>query len=399
MIVHGMGQSLIFTLIPMLGRQLRLDELTVTLPFTTVAWTPKELAITSLSSVTALVVSMFSPVWGRVSDRSGRKGVVIVGLVGYAVGALLFALAVLVGLLDWVSSMTLWLLLVLTRAIHASLVAAAHPAANAYMADVTTPQQRTRGIGAVNAATQIGVMAGPALIYFVALHLLAPMVIHAVVMLLCGWLVWARLPAARPTSAVQQAQRRPPLRLTDRRFRGFLTVGFSMYLLLAVAQSTLAFYIQDTFNLDLGTAARYFSVALVFSSGAMVVAQYLLVQRLGWSPPRLLQIGLPTVAVGYLGIALAQNLPWFYASMTLFGFGMGVSVPGYMAGASLSVEADEQGAMAGITGAVGSFAYLFGPLLGGWFYSLHHQSPYLIAAALLIPLSIFTFRLRVRRHA
>lgn len=394
MIVNGMGQSLVFAVIPMLGRELQLDELVISAPWLGFSWSPRELAITSLSSVTALVASIGAPIWGRASDQYGRKQIVIVGLVGYALGALLFSGALLTGLLGWVEGLVLWLLLVVTRMIHAGVVSAAHPASNAYIADVTTPQQRTRGIGAINAATQVGVMAGPVLVYFVVIHLLAPLLIHAVVMLLCALLIWLKLPAVplRPRSP----GRRYGLSYFDQRFRVYMVIGFSMYLMLAMAQATLAFYIQDAFQLELEVAAQRFSIALMVSSGAMVAAQWLIVNRLGWGPRRLLNIGLPVVGVGYLGLALAQTLPHIWTSMAMFGLGMGLAVPGFMAGASMAVQADEQGSVAGLCGSMAGLGYLFGPLIGGYLYSLHHEWPFWFAAVALIPLSVYAMRARQR---
>ena len=91
MLSVGMGQSIIFAVLPMLGRELKLHELQLQLPFLHLSIEPKELAITSLSALTALTFSLISPFWGRMSDRYGCKPVIVVGLLGYTLGMALFS--------------------------------------------------------------------------------------------------------------------------------------------------------------------------------------------------------------------------------------------------------------------------------------------------------------------
>jgi DHA1 family multidrug resistance protein-like MFS transporter len=101
MVVSGMGQSLVFAILPMLGRALGLQELVVDIPSLGMHWQLHELAITSLSAISALVASVFAAFWGRASDRYGRRYVILIGLGGYAIGALLFSSAALLGLIGW----------------------------------------------------------------------------------------------------------------------------------------------------------------------------------------------------------------------------------------------------------------------------------------------------------
>ena len=118
MVVSGMGQSLIFAIIPMIGRELQLQELLVELPALGISWHPRELAITSLSAMTALVASVFSAYWGRASDVRGRRQVLLIGLAGYGVCALLFSSTALLGLLGLLNGAALWGALMLMRRKH-----------------------------------------------------------------------------------------------------------------------------------------------------------------------------------------------------------------------------------------------------------------------------------------
>ncbi|EEF25204.1 tetracycline-efflux transporter, putative [Ricinus communis] len=352
MVVSGMGNSLVFAIIPMIGRALQLQELVVEWPALGIVWHPRELAITSLSAMTALVASVFSAHWGRASDVRGRRQVLLVGLAGYGVCALLFSGTAALGLFGVLSGSLLWSALMVMRGVHASVTTASQPAASAYVADITLPNERTRGIGKLNAAIQVGMMSGPVLAWFAGISLLAPLVIHALVMFAMALLVHRRLP-----ETVQQTRLRGPrtrLRFFDPRYARFTVIGLVTYMCLAIMQQTLGFYIQDILHIDPAAAAQRFAMAMMCSSMAMFVMQIVAAQRFAWSPLTMLKLGLPVALLAFLVVAFATGLPQILLAMTLFGVGMGLALPGYAAGASLAVTADEQGGIAGISSSVAS---------------------------------------------
>ncbi|HSB95096.1 MAG TPA: MFS transporter, partial [Spongiibacteraceae bacterium] len=121
----------------------------------------------------------------------------------------------------------------------------------------------------------------------------------------------------------------------------------------------------------------------------MVLTQLGLVQRLPWSPLQLLKLGLPVLVLGYALMAAATDITHLWGAMVCFGAGMGITVPAFNAGASLSVGPHEQGALAGLLGSAASLGYLFGPLLGGYLYGLAPALPFWVAAFALLPLTVF----------
>lgn len=390
MVAVGMGQSVIFAILPMLGRELGLHELEIALPGGA-RWYPRELAITSLSALTALTFSLVAPFWGRRSDTWGRRGVMITGMLGYAAGTVIFNGAAYAGLVGLLGGGLLYGLLLLTRIAHASVMSATHPAASAYMVDITSVEQRTRGIGKMAAANQIGVMVGPALAWFASISLLAPLYLQALITLLAAILIWRLLP--EPRAHNPRGSRAVRLRYLDPRYRHFMLVGLVLFTLMGMSQQTLGFYFQDRLGLSRVMAAQEFSVAMMISSGAMLLAQLGVVQRLGWGPVKLLRAGVPVTLVGYVLMARAENLEALWWAMALFGFGMGMSGPGYTASATLTVRPNEQGALAGLTGSVAGMGFLLGPLLGGYIYRFDPSMPYWTAAVLMIPLVFGVWRL------
>ena len=124
-------ETLVFTLLPSLGRATGLAEMQVGL----------------IISCSSLVFALASPVWGTLSESLGRKRVLVIGLSGYSLGTLMFSLVFDAGLHGWVSGTALVAGLVISRMLQAAIMAATPAAAAAYTADITTPEQRTRGMG------------------------------------------------------------------------------------------------------------------------------------------------------------------------------------------------------------------------------------------------------------
>ncbi len=378
--VH-MGQTAMFAIMPMLGRTLGFHEL----------------QITALVSLSALTFFLLSPRWGRYSDRVGRKPVLMTGLIGYGVGTMAFIALIEVGLAGAMTGWVLYAVLLMYRVMHTSVMAATHPAAAAYVVDVTPPASRARGMGYIGGAVSLGAMLGPGLVWFVEYGLLVPLYLAVAVMAPIVLALWFLLPA-RPVAAHggpgPGLSKR--LRYTDPRYRWLLLIGLVMYATLSMVQHTLGFYFQDRLGLGIADAAKYFATGTIISSAAMMFSQIVLVRYLNWPPDKLVRFGLPVVALGYGALALASELPHFMLGMGLFGMGMGLATPGYSAAATLQVQPHEQGELAGITGSIAGLGFVIGPLFGGGVYVLNPSLPYIAASIVVVPLIALVWSQRMR---
>lgn len=381
MMCVGMGQTVVFAILPMLGRELQLDKLIFHIPILNLDVQPKELAITSLSALTAFVFFIVAPKWGRLSDRWGRKPLIILGLFGYVIGTLLFNSVAQLGLSGVLLGVPLFILLIISRAFHAVIMTPTHPASAAYIVDVTTVHERTKGMGKLQAFNQLGVMVGPALAWFVTLSYLAPLYIQAGVSLIVGVLVWRYLPPIAASNS--SGKKLPKLSYFDPRYRVYIAIGFTIFSLLGMVQQTLGFYYQDILGVDGKRAAQLFSTAMVLSSISVLLAQFLVVRRYSGLPMRLLRVGLPFMLLSYLLLANASNIAMLYLAMALFGFGMGLTGPSFTATATMAVESHEQGGLAGLLGAIAGLGFMFGPLLGGALYRISPSYPYWCAAMVM----------------
>lgn len=380
LIAVGMGQTIVFAVLPPLGREIGLVEMQVG-------------AIVSASSITFFIAS---PIWGRTSDRWGRKRVLLTGLVGYTIGTLIFATGFWAAMTGLIAPLTAFFLLTVLRMGQSTVMSATPPAASAYVADVTDVAGRTKGMGGIGASNNVGAILGPAVGGLLAgISLLAPLYFAAVATLVAAALVAALLPEPKRHALPQRRER---LRYTDPRILPFIVVGVLMFMGFAVVQQTLAFRFQDVLGLTGQQTARLFGFAMMFSALMSLVSQGVIVQRLDLAPGTLLRIALPLLIAAFLVMTLADTRTPLFLAMGVLGLGMGLAGPGFMAGASLAVGPEEQGAVAGVASSCGPLGFTIGPLLGTGLYQIDPHLPYLVTAVVYLPLLAFVWRARWTRH-
>jgi len=373
----GMGQSMTFALLAPLGREIGFRELQVGLVIT----------------CSSLVFTLASPIWGRICDRWGRKPVLLVGQFGYAGGCLFFALVCWGGLRGGLAGLPLFLLVISSRVLMASLMSAAPSAASAYIADTTSAGERTAGMGRLGAARTLGAILGPALSgLLVALGLLAPLYIASGVALLSALLL--AITIREPDRQTAEHRSKERLKLLDRRYFPFILVGFSTFFAFSMMSQTIGFYFQDKFTLDARATAQAIGMGLMASSVMSLLAQTCLVRRRAMTPTRLLRTGLPILLVGYASLLVAGSIPLLIAAMAVLGLGLGLVAPGFTAGASLAVGPGEQGAVGGLISACPAAGFVLGPLLGTSLYQLKPTLPYLCAGLLMVPLLAYAWGIR-----
>ena len=378
----GFGFTVLFAILGPLGREVGMSEL----------------QISSIIAASSLVVFLASPRWGRLSDRWGRKRVMVIGLFGYACGNFLFASVFHLTLIGALLPLAGYLLLMLTRVMHASVMSAIMPASSAYMADITSVATRTKGMGAVGAANNFGSILGPALGGLLAgITLLTPLWVASAVAITTALFVIFLLPdipKVAPSTGQSRGTASQKLGYFDPRILPYIIVGALMFMGMALVQQTLAFRFQDVLGLTAVETAQTFGIAMGCSAAASLVSQIGLMQRINLTPFQWLRVALPILAIAFACLALADTRNLMITAMVLQGAGMGLAGPAFMAGASLAVEPHEQGAVAGIAGSCGPLGFTVGPLLGGFFYQISPDLPYWFTFVIYLPLLVFVMRQR-----
>ncbi len=350
-----------------------------------------------LISISALAFTLFSSPWGRRSEAWGRKPVFLLGLVGFGSGFALFGAVAQLGLAGWFSVPVLLALLALSRFSLGALTAAAPVAAQAYIADTTSGQERSAGIALLGAANGLGLIAGPVLAAFlVGFGLLVPYYVMAAVAFLAAFAIWRGFVVGERLSAAKARAAAPAqVGLRDPRVWPFLLVGFLTLIALVTAQVTAGFYFQDRLGLTPEGAARAVGLALFASGIAIVVAQAGVIRVLKPEPVTLLRLGLPLALASFVLMTLASTLTPLVVAYALLGFGVGFVLPGYVSGASLAVGEHEQGAVAGLVGTAQGLGSVLGPLLGTTLYTFGVTLPYLLVMVLLLACTAFVWSRRM----
>ena len=373
----GFSFSVLFAVLAPLGREVGLTEF----------------QISTILAASSLTMFLASPRWGRLSDRVGRKRIMIIGLLGYVVGNLLFTSIFKLAMLGMLIPITAYLALMLARTLNAMLMSAIMPSANAYMADMTDESSRTKGMGAVGAANNLGAIIGPAGGGLLAgITLLTPLWTASVVALITAGFVYYLLPESPSAESNRQEIETSKLSYFDPRIFQYIVVGVSMFVGTAIVQQTLPFRLQDTLNLSSQETAQTFGMAMGLSAACSLASQLLLMQRFTLSPFAWLSLSLPFLIGAYLVLALAETQFLMVLAMMIQGAGMGIAAPAFTAGTSLAVRAEEQGAVAGLAGSCGPLGFTIGPLIGGFLYQIQPDLPYWFTFWLYLPLFAFVLR-------
>jgi MFS family permease len=375
----GFAQTVLFAILAPLGREIGLVEVQIG-------------AIISTSSLTLFLVS---PFWGRASDIWGRRKILLIGLFGYSAGTVMFAGVFQMALLGYLVPLTALVLLIMTRVANATVMAAVSPSANAYMADITTVEDRIKGMGAIGAAGNIGSILGPAIGGLLArISLLTPLYFSVLLTLAAAVLTLFALPVLPKTSIIKK---QPRLKYSDPRIFPLVVAGVLLFMGFAIVQQTIAFRFQDQLALSGIETAKIVGFSLMFSAAAALIVQLLVIPRLSVRPFVLLRISMPIMMIAFGIMALGDSQSMYILSMCILGMGMGLAGPGFMAGASIAVSSEEQGAVAGIAGSCPPLGFAIGPLLGTYLYSIDGALPYWFAFGSYFVLFFFTLKFKDKK--
>ncbi len=299
---------------------------------------------------------LFAPVLGGLSDRYGRRPVLLGSLLGAAVNYLLTALAPTLGFL------------VVGRII-AGITGASFSAAGAYIADITPPAKRAQSFGLMGAAFGAGFILGPALGGALGgINLRLPFYFSAALNFLnflYGWFVLPESHAREHRRAFSLARANPfaSLRSLGRHRIVFGLMGTIVcgYLAQMILQATWALFTEARFGWtprDIGLSLGAVGLCGVLVQGGLIRA---IIPRLG--ERRTLLLGLLLNIGGFLGFAFAAHGWMFYALLVPFALG-GISGPAVQALISREVGPDEQGELQGALASLNSLTSIGGALIG-----------------------------------
>ena len=362
-----------------------------------------ELTGTLLASVYSLMQFLFVPVWGRVSDRVGRRPVLLWSVAATCVGMVALGMGLLrASSVAWLFAARAW----------SGIATANLGTASAYIADVTKPEDRARGMGIIGMAFGFGFILGPAIggalssIRIDGRAGAVPCFVAATLSLVN--LLWTyralreSLPPDRRTTRAVRWQAFLPLHL-DAAKSAFarpgialgVLVNFAITISFTVLDQTFRFLTEDRFRmtaLDTGLVLMFVGVVAAGVQGGLIRP---LSKKYDDVP--ILRTGAALQVLAFVGIALspAFGRSALYLACSILALGNGMTQP--TVGAFVSKRADprEQGATLGTNQAAAALARMLGPGIGGAFYGAYGASaPFVAGAVGMAVATVLALRMR-----
>jgi MFS family permease len=373
------------------------------LPFYAEEFGATPLQVTLLIASFAATQFVAVPVWGRVSDRLGRRPFIVAGLFASAVSYLIFGLAG--------SLATLFI-----SRIAAGAAGGTISVAQAYVADTTGPEDRAHGLGMLGAASGLGVLIGPAIGgYFSGFGYHVPGFIAAGLCAANGIAAIFFLPESRQaspasTARVSQASDRGAASrgqaatlqgwvrsMTSYPFYLLLVVYFLSIMSFTAMTAVLALYADRAFAMTAMDMGIVFAVA----GGTTVVVRGLLI---GWlarrvGERRIVLAGTVVLALSLVAIPLVQNAAMIFALVPFWALAAGLTFPSLASLVSQESDAESQGSMLGGQQVVGGIARVIGPVwAGALFGAVGIGSPFVVGAVLVTVAALVASRIPAPAH-
>jgi DHA1 family tetracycline resistance protein-like MFS transporter len=342
---------------------------------------------------------LFAPAWGRLSDRIGRRPVLLVSTAGAAVSYAIFAIGS-----GFTGQTALWI--ILGSRVLAGICGANITVAQAYIADVTPPESRSKKMGLIGMAFGLGFICGPMIGLvspdswgvpgpgWIAAGLCAANFFLAVTILPESW---------KPNS--EHAAQRPRLEQWTHTFRQpkiglIIAVFFLATFCFTCFETTLGLLVSQQFGLDLvkNKGTIYFLFAYAGVVGAVVQGGAIgrLVKKMG--EPKLISVSLILFAIGmapfpfihgteplsWAGLAHPGGLAWLvlFFFLALLSIGSALTRPPIFGLISILTPAHEQGATIGVAQSAGSLARIVGPVFASTLFTHHPALPYLVCSGI-----------------
>jgi len=343
-----------------------------------------------LTGVYALGQLIFAPLWGRWSDRIGRRPLILIGIAGYVVAQVMFGL-----------STSLWLLYA-ARIVGGILSSATLPVSAAYVVDMTTKEERGRGMAWLGTAVSLGVIVGPALGgllsrrdwhfnwstgHFKVDSFSIPFFAAALLGLLTLLAALRWLPESLPKASARDTSKetKTDWRSLVKSLRPLLALALAGQFALTMFEGTFALYAKARFDYGPVEVGYVFVVCglvmTVFQAGAVGFLEGRIneLHQIG--------VGFDLMGTGIALLATARTTFFVFAFVALLALGMAFIAPNLAALISKRGGEQQAGASLGIQNAANSLGQAGGPLMGGVLFVWQVNAPYLLSGALLVALA------------
>lgn len=343
----------------------------------------------------SLMQFIFAPIWGRVSDRIGRRPVLLGSTFCATLSYIIFACG---------SSLTnhplaLWIIL-LSRAF-AGICGANITVAQAYIADITAPEQRSARMGLIGMAFGLGFILGPALGAGATRYLgvTAPGWVAASLCAINFIWAFARLPESWKPNMEEHVPQRPHFAqwmhtLSTPKLNLLIAIFFLATFCFTCFESTIGLLVMRNFNIDTTTGPGLSKIAwLIVYCGVVGAAVQgggigRMVKKMG--EPKLIAFSLFIAAVGIGVLPFIQSWGLLFVGLGVFSIGSSLTRPPVFGMISQLTAAHEQGTNIGVAQGVGSLARILGPIFATSLFEKHVAVPYVVCGSLSFVTGLLT---------
>jgi MFS transporter, DHA1 family, tetracycline resistance protein len=358
------------------------------------------MVVGAVVGIYSIMQFFFAPVWGRLSDRIGRRPVLLISLTASFAGYLLFA---------FTRSLTV---LFASRVI-AGIGGANIGTAQAYIADSTTAENRAKGMGLIGAAFGLGFILGPpmsGILSEVGTNRglpgnLLPGLVAAGLSFTAFLIALSVLKESKPEGLVPRSGVPPQFdkhlwkEIGDNRLLASLMAGLFLTLLaVAGMEISVTLHGRERFGfrqIDMAYLFLFMGAIVAAIQGGLIGR---IVRKIGETG--VIIIGSASFTLGFVLIPSIWRLPWLYVVALLIAIGQGLCYPALTSLVSKVAPESERGSLLGLATSVGSLARFIGPIMSGFLYDLataegaFYGGAVLMAGALLIALRMRRYVIR-----
>ncbi|OQA11033.1 MAG: Tetracycline resistance protein, class C [Firmicutes bacterium ADurb.Bin373] len=347
------------------------------LPFFVTRLNGNATALGFLMASYSLMQFFFAPFWGRLSDRIGRRPVLLIGLSGYGITFILFGL-----------STQLWMLFS-ARILSGIISSATLPTAMAYISDITASKDRAGGMGTMGAAMGLGMIFGPALGGWLGHYSFSlPFFVAGGLAILTLPFAWFFLTESLKEPGVStQEGRRLSLEISKNPQFPLFIVAFVVSFSMAMFESTFALFAAARVGFGPREMGLLFTVIGVLS----VIIQAGMIGRFvnRFGDAMVITAGIVISVIGFLLLMAAPNAAFIIVYAGIFTAGNSLLRPSISTLVTKTAREEEQGSAVGIMQSFDSLGRILGPVTGGIVFDFNINFPYLLGIMVLIAVLLF----------
>jgi MFS family permease len=367
----GLGQSFVFVLVPPLARELGLSEIQTSLIF----------------AISAFAWALTSAFWGRASDRYGRRNIAILGLVGYAISLIALITPLFLVERNILDLGLLFPALILGRLINGLVGSATRPASFAYVADISSREQRTVKFARLESSFLLGTVLGPLIGGFLFLITKeTPFYVFSFLAFVAAFGIFLAL--NKSTTVNPATEKHNKLKWYTNTIWPFLLYAAVLSLCQASLLQSIGFYITDVFN-NISDLPILISMTFALLSISTIASQYIFTDAFPMNNFKLLLCGTIAMTFSYFTMGYFVQISIYYLTIIVMGIGLGMTRPALASSLSLAQTPENQGSAAGYLGSVIPIGHMTTPFIAMPIYSINPAYLYYFSSVLCMLLILF----------